>query len=142
IGAGQNPFLPEIVIRRVPYLRDVVRRIRNAAVYLILFLPEATVRLPADFARRREFRGANRILIVWVEIRIERIEDRQRNRGDAPVGRNGLASRLAAGRTPRHLHLVVIVMDRVDLTSVMNQVADFRHESFDDLIYPMPRPEE
>ena len=33
-------------------------------------------------------------------------------------------------------------MDRVDLTSVMNQVADFRHESFDDLIHPMHRLEE
>src|ERR1700704_2708440 len=51
VDAGQRAVLCEVVIRRIPHLRDRIVRITNAAVNLILVrLPEALVGLPAELA--------------------------------------------------------------------------------------------
>ncbi len=53
IDAGERSVFCEVVIRRIPHLRDRVIRITDAAVNLVLVrFPEAIVGLPTELAGR------------------------------------------------------------------------------------------
>src|ERR1051326_4780714 len=53
VNAGQRAVLREVVVRRIPHLRDRIIGITDAAVDLVLIVfPETSVCLPAEFARR------------------------------------------------------------------------------------------
>src|SRR6185503_6981898 len=53
VKAGERSVLREIVVRRIPHLRDRIGRVTNAAVDLVrIVFPETPVRLPAELASR------------------------------------------------------------------------------------------
>ena len=128
VRAGEDSFLAEVAPRRVPHLRDRIGGVRDAAVHLVLRLPEAVPGLPADLAGVREVRGLDRFLVLVGEVVVVDLrQDRQRDRGDAPVGDDLFAFAAAAGRTVHHPHLrrpsLGDVVDAGQLASVADAVA-------------------
>src|SRR6267142_2529646 len=77
IDAGQRPVLSEVVIRRIPHLRDRIIRITYPAVNLVLVrLPEAIVGLPAQLAGRIVLAQLDGIAEVSREVVVDLLEQR------------------------------------------------------------------
>ena len=89
IDTRERSVLREVVVRRIPHLRDRIIGITDAAVDLIcIVFPEACVCLPTELASWIVNTHVNRIAEVFGEVVVDLLQERQWNVADAIIGRD------------------------------------------------------
>src|SRR6185369_1054005 len=142
VDACERSVFSEVIVRRIPHLRDWIVGIADASVNLVLIVfPEALVCLPAEFARR--IVNALRYCFVEVvgEIVIDLTENRQRNVADAVVGLQ-LSAFAVFEVSDRNGYAIVASLDVQYFRFVLNEFTDFAFEAIDDFVHASHRLEE
>src|SRR5215213_3436809 len=135
VDARERSVFGEVVIRRIPHLRDRIVCVADAAVDLVFIVfPETLVRLPAELARRIVDAQCNGVGEILREVVIDLAEQRQGNVADAVVcvdvaAPAGLAIANGDG------HSVVARLDVQHFGVVLNEAPDFTHEAINDLVH-------
>ena len=92
VDAGQRAVLREVVVRRIPHLRDRIVGVTDAAVNLPLVrFPKSLVRLPAQFARWVVLALLDGSVEIRREVVANVLEQWQGNVADAVVSVNTAA---------------------------------------------------
>ena len=135
VDARERSVFSEVVIRRIPHLRDRIVCIADAAVDLVLVVfPEALVSLPAKFARWIVNTRCDRFGKIVCKVVFDLAEYRQRNVADAVIGVDVTApAGLSIADGDRYS-----IRARVDVqyfSVVLNEPTDFAYEAIDDLVH-------
>src|ERR1044072_3068111 len=137
IDAGERSVFGEVVIRRIPHLRDRIVGITDAAIDLVLVVfPEPVVSLPAELAGWIIDTLLDRRIETRIEIVTDLLEQRQRNVADAVVCFEGAARSFAFDD---NVDAVNANLNVEHLGVVLNQRADFIHEAVDDFVHAAHR---